>query len=111
MSAVVTVCAFVLAAIGLVEFALRRPPGKVQFMGTVVVGLAALALVIFTIASGAPKEPITFWGYSISLLLLPPAAWVLARMEPTRFGSLIVGCGALIVPVLVLRLGQTWGVH
>ena len=42
-------------------------------------------------------------------LLLPPAAWILARMEPTRYGSLIVGVAALIMPVLVLRMGQVWG--
>jgi hypothetical protein len=35
-----------------------------------------------------------------------PTAAVLARMEPTRWGSLILGVAALVMPVLVLRLQQ-----
>jgi hypothetical protein len=31
---------------------------------------------------------------------------VLAKMEPTRWGNLILGIGCLILPVLVLRLQQ-----
>lgn len=111
LSTVVTACGFVLAAIGLLEFAFNRPPGKLQLIGTLVLSAAILVLLGAAIANWAPKDPITFSGYALSTLLLPPAAWALARMEPTKFGSLIVGFGALIVPVLVLRLGQVWGVH
>ena len=50
----------------------------------------------------------TFIGYLITTLCLPPLAAVLARMEPTRWGSVIVTVVRPVVPVLVLRLQQTW---
>ena len=51
---------------------------------------------------------VTLIGYMLTALLLPPAGAVLARMEPTRWGSLLIGSAAVIVPVLILRLGQIW---
>ena len=41
-------------------------------------------------------------------VVVPPAGVVLARMEPTRWGSLLIGAAAVVVPVLILRLGQIW---
>ena len=35
---------------------------------------------------------------------------VLARMEPTRWGSAIVCAVCLVTPVVVVRLQQTWEV-
>jgi hypothetical protein len=109
LSTAVIVCALALAAWGLLAAALNRNPDQAQLIGTVVLTAAILVLLVVAVINWSPEEPITFIGYALSTLLLPPAAWILAKMEPTRFGSLIVGIGALIVPVLVLRLGQVWG--
>jgi hypothetical protein len=53
-------------------------------------------------------DMVTLIGYLLTAVLLPPAGLVLARMEPTRWGSLLIGAAAFIVPVLILRLGQIW---
>jgi hypothetical protein len=74
--------------------------------------LAATVLVAFAIASGAlilvlggrPADPLHFLYALVAILALPVARFwgVLARRR-----ALAVGCGALILVVLVVRLWQT----
>lgn len=104
-----TIIALALAGWALLCAAINRPPDRIQLVGTVLATLSIVALLVSSVVRWDPQDPITFAGYLMTALLLPPAAWLLARMEPTRYGSLIVGVAALILPVLVLRLGQTWG--
>jgi hypothetical protein len=110
LSTAATVLALLLAAWALLAAALNRPPDRLQLIGTGLVTLSVVVLVVSAIPRWHPADPITFIGYTVTALLLPPAAWVLARLEPTRYGSLIVGVAALIVPVLILRMGQVWAV-
>lgn len=97
-----------------VTAARNQAPGRAHLVGLAVVEAAALALTVaalLAVGDGrGPAEPGTFWGYLITLLCLPPLAAVLARMEPTRWGSVIVLVVCLVMPVLVVRLGQTWAV-
>jgi hypothetical protein len=109
LSIAATALALLLSAWALLAAALGRPPDRVQLAGTVIVTLSVVVLVVSVIPRWQPADPVTFIGYTMTALLLPPAAWILARMEPTRYGSLIVGVAALIMPVLVLRMGQVWG--
>src|SRR5262249_4384829 len=61
------------------------------------------------LARGAhPHEYATFIGYLIVLFLILPLAMLLARLEPTRWGALIVTVAALVVPVLIVRINQLW---
>ena len=72
------------------------------------VGIASVKL----IGGGGPEEDnriVTFVGYMLTALLLPPAGAVLARMEPTRWGSGLIGAAMVILPVLILRMQQVWG--
>ena len=108
LSTAATVLALLLSAWALLSAALGRPPDRVQLVGTALVTLSVVVLVVAVIPRWDPADPVTFIGYTVTALLLPPAAWVLARLEPTRYGSLIVGVAALIMPVLVLRMGQVW---
>jgi len=102
----------------------REHPGELDLLAldedtprVVGVPLERTRLLVLTVAAllavgdgRGPAEPGTFWGYLITLLCLPPLAAVLARMEPTRWGSVIVLVVCLVMPVLVVRLGQTWAV-
>lgn len=108
LSTVATVLALLLAAWSLLAAALGRAPDRLQLVGTGLVTLSVVVLVVSVIPRWGPADPVTFVGYTVTALLLPPAAWVLARLEPTRYGSLIVGVAALIMPVLILRMGQVW---
>jgi ammonia channel protein AmtB len=78
----------------------------------VVLEAAALAMVAWA-AVGLARghrvhETITMYGYLVAFLLVPPAGGALARLEPTRWGSLIIGVTGLVEAVLVVRLQQVW---
>ncbi|MGC5030323.1 hypothetical protein [Micromonospora sp. DT229] len=92
----------------------HRPPDWIQLIGLGVLELTLLGLAIMTgvaLAGGdQPGEPGAFFGYLVTLVCLPPLAGVLARMEPTRWGSAIVCAICLVTPVVVVRLQQTWEV-
>lgn len=108
------VLSLLVAAWALVVTLRHRPPDRVQFIGLAVLELALIALsVLALVAVGGgdrPGEPGAFFGYLVTLVCLPPLAWVLARMEPTRWGSAIVCAVCLVAPVVVIRLQQTWEV-
>ncbi|WP_410811688.1 hypothetical protein [Micromonospora sp. 067-2] len=106
------VLSLLVAVWALVAAVRHRPPDRVQFLGLAVLELALLVLgvvALVAIAGGdRPGEPGAFYGYLVTLVCLPPLAWVLARMEPTRWGSAIVCAVCLVAPVVVVRLQQTW---
>lgn len=108
-----TIILSLLAAGWALVAALRgRAPDPSHMVALAIVEVAVVALIVAAIVAVAggerPDEPGTFWGYVPTILCLPPLAAVLARMEPTRWGSAIVTVVCLVVPVLVVRLQQTW---
>ncbi len=109
---VVTVAALAVAVWLLVQAYRDRAPGRGEFVALAVVELLVLVHVGASIGrlagEGGPAEPVPFAGYLVTIALLIPAGWVLARWEPTRWGSLIAGIACLVDPVLVLRLNQVW---
>ncbi|ROT32303.1 hypothetical protein [Micromonospora sp. HM5-17] len=104
----------VLAVWSLVTTIRNRPPDRSHLAGLAVVELALLALAVTALVAWVggeqPAEAGTFAGYLVTLVCLPPLAGVLARMEPTRWGSVIVTVVCLVIPVVVVRLQQTWQV-
>jgi hypothetical protein len=108
------VLSLALAVWALVAALRHRAPDRFQFLGLAVLEVALLALaVVALVALGGgerPGEPGAFFGYLVTLVCLPPLAWVLARMEPTRWGSAIVCAVCVVTPVVVVRLQQTWEV-
>ncbi|MEW1585068.1 hypothetical protein AB0283_06420 [Micromonospora vinacea] len=108
------VLSLLVAVWALVAAVRHRPPDRVQFVGLAVLEVALLVLTVLAlVAVGGgerPGEPGAFFGYLVTLVCLPPLAWVLARMEPTRWGSAIVCAVCLVTPVVVVRLQQTWEV-
>lgn len=80
-------------------------------------GLLALSLLVLVqsivatvrlLAGERPVELPTFVGYLLTTALFLPAGVSLARMEPTRWGSIIAGGAAITVAVLTLRSLQVW---
>lgn len=106
------VLSLLVAGWALIAAVRNRPPDRLQLAGLAVVELTLLALAgaaLVALAGGArPGEAGTFAGYLVTLVCLPPLAAVLARMEPTRWGAVIVTVVCLVVPVVVVRLQQTW---
>jgi hypothetical protein len=114
LSVATHVLSLALAAWAFVEFFRQREPGRPLFAGLwVVEALVFVQVVVLVVQLSGGHRPVggdmvTLIGYLLTAVLLPPAGLVLARMEPTRWGSLLIGAAAFIVPVLILRLGQIW---
>ncbi len=110
LSTATIVVSLVLAVWFLVRSALNRAPDRFDLIATAAHGALVTLLVVVAVAglfdAGRPAETVTFVGYLITTVCFPPTAWVLARMEPTRWGNLILGVACLVMPVLVLRLQQ-----
>lgn len=108
----VVVCALVMAVWCLVRAARDQALGRAELIGLVVVEVAVLVHVGASIARAAggasAAEPVPFVGYLVTIALIVPAGLVLAKLEPTRWGSVIAGVACLVDPVLVLRLNQVW---
>jgi hypothetical protein len=87
----------------------RKPDRWLNAFNAALWQVVILQLVIaFTRLSHLGADVGLFIGYAVTAALLPPAAAVLAWMEPTRWGSAILGAGGLIVAPLTLRLLQIW---
>jgi hypothetical protein len=110
LSVVTIVVALVLAVWYLLRSALNRAPSRLDLLATAVFsGLVAVLVLLAVVGlfdGSRPADIATFAGYLITTLAFLPVAFVLARMEPTRWGTLILGVACLVMPVLVLRLQQ-----
>jgi hypothetical protein len=72
--------------------------------------LAQIVVAVVHLAQGQrPHSMTTFIGYLVAIFLIVPAGTVLARMEPTRWGSLIATVACVVDAVLIVRLDQVWG--
>jgi hypothetical protein len=110
LSVATIVMALVLAAWFLVRSAMNRAPSRFDLLAVALLGILVAVLVLVAVVGlfdgSRPAETATFAGYLITTIAFAPAAFVLARMEPTRWGNLILGVACLVLPVLVLRLQQ-----
>ncbi|HET8661926.1 MAG TPA: hypothetical protein VFM55_23395 [Micromonosporaceae bacterium] len=112
LAVAVIACSLVLAAGCLLTAARDRAPGRVHLAGAAVVEAVLLAQVVVAVVRLAggerPGSLVTFVGYLVAAPLLLPAAAALAALERTRWGAVILGVAALVLPVLMLRLQQLW---
>lgn len=108
----VTVAGLLAAAWCLVPFIRDRTIGATHWSALAVVQALVTAevvtAVVHLVRGAHPYHYVTFIGYVIALFLVLPLAMLLAWMEPTRWGALIVTVGAVVVPVLILRVDQLW---
>jgi len=102
----------VVAAVTALLSLLRR--ATPQFVSVAVLGIGAAAVVqagsafVQFIAGPRPDEPGTFLGYLLSSILIVPAAWLWARVEPGRWGNGVLCIGCLTLSVMIVRMNQLW---
>ena len=110
LSVATIVVSLVLAIWYLVRSALDRAPSRADLLAVALLSLLVAVLVVVAVLGlfdgSRPSETSTFAGYLLTTIAFGPTAFVLARMEPTRWGNLILGVACLVLPVLVLRLQQ-----
>ena len=110
LSIATIVVALVLGVWYLIRSALNRAPSNTDLWA--MLGMSALMAVLVVVAVIAlisgdrPSDTTTFIGYLITTIAFAPVGFYLARLEPTRWGTLILGVACLVLPVLVLRLQQ-----
>lgn len=87
----------------------------VQLPHLALAGLVEALLVVQLVAgiarlvSGAGEgSPVLVTGYLVAALLLLPVGVFLALLERSRWGAVVLGVAALVVPVVQLRLQQVW---
>jgi hypothetical protein len=75
---------------------------EVALLVQLVVGIVELASTHRDIAK------LTFLGYLVGAVLIPPAGVAWGVGEKNRYGSAVLLVVFLIIPVMVLRLDQIW---
>jgi hypothetical protein len=91
-----------------------QPTKDRHFIGMGVVSLLALAqLALGTVQlarGGRPEQGTTvFVAYLLGALACVPVAGVMSLAERTRWGSLTVAAGGVVLAVLQVRLHDIWG--
>ncbi|MFJ6720352.1 MULTISPECIES: hypothetical protein [unclassified Streptomyces] len=95
--------------------ALRNQPTKDwHFIGMAVVTvlvLAQLVVGVVKLASGEKPEQgtVLFVAYLLGAFAAVPAAGLLSLTERTKWGSVTVAAGAVVLAVLEVRLYDIWG--
>ncbi|MFJ1837087.1 hypothetical protein ACIOJ9_24875 [Streptomyces sp. NPDC088175] len=114
LTVAVAVAALALAAwCGLAAYR-NQPTKDWHFIGMAVVSLLALAqLVVGVVQLSRGERPeqgmAIFIAYLIGSFLAVPAAGFLSLTERTRWGSVTVAAGAVVLAVLEVRLYDIWG--
>ncbi len=62
-------------------------------------------------AGGNQGDPILFWSYYVTTLIIAPAAVIWGIGDKTRWGTGVVSIAMLTVAVLSIRLMQIWQGH
>lgn len=103
----------VVGGVQLVEGGFARPPRDVSVIGSFLV--IALLLVQTVAAIIAPAlgntiagDPLEFWMYLITAVLLGPVALVFAFVDRTRLGTLALAGMSLATTVMVVRMADIW---
>ncbi|PZQ91768.1 MAG: hypothetical protein DI534_02070 [Leifsonia xyli] len=93
-----------------------RKPNDVSVFALVLVELLLLAQVVVAIVAPligtAPTgNPVEFWAYLVSALIIPPLAIFWALVERTRWSNVVLGAAAFAIAVMLWRMEQIWNVQ
>ncbi|GLI25897.1 hypothetical protein ARHIZOSPH14_01390 [Agromyces rhizosphaerae] len=93
-----------------------RAPSDLTMGALALVEVLLVAQVVVAIAApafgNAPTgDPLEFWTYLVSAVLLPVGAGFWALLERSRWSTVVLGVAALAVAVMVYRMLQIWTVQ
>jgi hypothetical protein len=89
----------------------NRPTDDALMVAAIVLEAALLtqtAIGIARMAGAHLSEPVTFVAYAVGILLPLPFGFYLARIERTKWGSIVLAFTGVVVAVMTLRLLQIW---
>ncbi|WP_375406355.1 hypothetical protein [uncultured Amnibacterium sp.] len=113
---VAVVIAGAAAVLAIVLGLLGRKPSDLTLAGAALVEVLLLAQLVIAIAApfagNRPTgNPVEFWAYLISALVIPPAAIFWALTERTRWSVVVVGIACFAVAVMFVRMQIIWTVQ
>ncbi|MCU1474732.1 hypothetical protein [Amnibacterium sp.] len=93
-----------------------RRPSDLSLAGPALIEVLLIAqLVVAIVAPGTGNRPtgnpVEFFAYLLSALVIPPAAVVWALMERTRWAVVVVGISCLAIAVMLVRMQIIWTVQ
>ena len=99
--------------IGLVSGARGTEPRDLTVLSLAVVELVLIvhAVTVIVLAFGGTSmngDPLEYWMYLVTALLLPPLVGVWAIVDKTRLGTLAIGGAALSVAIMLVRMSVIW---
>ena len=105
--------ALLASAVCLVEFTRKRPPNDYTLGATLLVGVLLIAQVVVSIVqplagNHAVGDPLEFWMYLITALLLPFGAGFWALIDRKRTANLVLIVVNFAVAVMVYRMMVIW---
>lgn len=115
-TAVAVAVALLAGALAIVLGLAGRKPSDLSLAGAALLELLLVAqLVIALVAPATGNQPtgnpIEFFAYLISALVIPPAAILWALLERTRWATVVVGVACLAVAVMIVRMQIIWTVQ
>jgi len=93
-----------------------RRPSDLTVGGMALILLLLVAQVVIAVVAplaGNPPtgDPLEYWVYLLSAVLLPPASVLWALVERSRWSTVIMGVAALAVAVMVWRMQVIWTIQ
>ena len=93
-----------------------RRPSDLTVGGMALILLLLVAQVVIAVVAplaGNPPtgDPLEYWVYLLSAVLLPPASVLWALIERSRWSTVIMGVAALAVAVMVWRMQVIWTIQ
>ena len=91
-------------------------PNDLSILGSALIIVLLLAQLVVSIvapfAGNTPTgDPVEYWIYLVTTLLLPVLAIVWALIDRSRWATIILGVAALTVAVMLYRMNQIWFVQ
>lgn len=90
-----------------------RVPNDLTMGVTVLVELLLIAQFVIALLSpvfgnSSHGDPLEFYVYLVSALLLPAAAMFWALIDRTKWSTVILGVASLAIAVMVFRMNEIW---
>ena len=108
----VIVCALALL-VAVVATIIRKHPDDWALNGA---AATEVFLIVYGVAAAIRQaggnavqgDPLEFWGYLITALIMPPLAFFWAVSEKSRWSNAVLGASAAVTFIMLFRMEQIW---
>jgi hypothetical protein len=102
-----------IGVVQLVEGVRAQPPRDVSVIGSGIVFVVllvqvAVAIVAPSVGNAIEGDPLEFWMYLITALLMTPLALIFAFADRTRIGTFALAGVSLATAVMIVRMADIW---